>query len=110
MTYLNRNLIHEALQELSDESYQRRVWMASSGPEVSSYTEAVCMLFDDSGLDLRLESGEAFGGSIDSLLKQLGVLLDGVPSNRAPLDIINDERMVDVRKLASRILKSIESI
>jgi hypothetical protein len=75
MTYVNRTLVRQNLQELSDKAFQLRVWLASSGPEVSSFTETVCQLFDDSGLDFALEEGKAFGNPVDDLLQKLGNLL-----------------------------------
>lgn len=105
MTYLNHALIRDCLGELSDKSFQQRIWMASSGPEVSSFTEAVCQLFDDSGLDLALNKGSAFGNPIDDLLKQLQARLAEIPHDAPPMNIINDEKMVIVRDIASHILK-----
>jgi hypothetical protein len=78
MTYLNRDRIRQSLKQLSDKNYQERVWTASSGPEISSFTEAVSQLCDDSGLGLALEKGPAFGEPVDVLLKKLGMLLDNI--------------------------------
>lgn len=108
MTYVNRNLVRQNLRALADEAFQERVWLASSGPEISSFTEAVCQLFDDSGLDLALEEGRAFGNPIDELLQQLGSMLDQIPDQRPPVEIINDLKMVDVRKLSSQILRMLD--
>jgi hypothetical protein len=104
MTFLNHDLIRECLRELSDKSYQERVWTASSGPEVSSLTEAVCQLFNDSALDLALEKGQVFGEPIDALLNKLRLLLNDISDDRYPLDVINDPKMIKVRELSEQIL------
>jgi len=40
----------EALRGLSDADHQRRTWLASGGPEISSFSEMVSQAFDDTGL------------------------------------------------------------
>jgi hypothetical protein len=107
MTFLNCDRIRQCLEELSDKSYQERIWTASSGPEISSLTEAQCQLFNDSGLDLLLEKDGAFGDQIDGLLKDLRLRLKNIDHNRPPLDIINDPQMVAVRKLSAQILNQL---
>lgn len=46
------------LRELSDEGFPRRAWLASSGPELSSFAELVAQTFDDTGLGDALDQGE----------------------------------------------------
>jgi hypothetical protein len=104
MTFLNRNLIRECLRELSDKSFQERVWTASSGPEISSLTEAQCQLFNDSGLDLLLEKDGVFGVSIDNSLRKLRLMLKEIEHDRKPQDVINDPKMIKVRELSEQIL------
>ena len=103
MKFLNRKLIRDCLHELSDESYQRRIWTGSSGPEISSLTEATCQLFDDSALDLAFEKGLVFGEPVDEMLKELGTRLVEISDNRPPLDVINDPKMVAIRQLSAQI-------
>jgi hypothetical protein len=105
MTFLNRDLIRECLRELSDKNYQERVWTASSGPEISSLTEAVCQLFNDSALDLIIDKGPVFGDPVDAMLKKLRLLLKDVPDNRPPLEVINDPGMITIRELSRQILE-----
>lgn len=71
------------LHELADMSFQDRVWVRGVGPEVSSFTEALCGLYDDSTLGDRLEEGTADGLvgpaaalQLESLLVQLKALPD----------------------------------
>jgi hypothetical protein len=40
---------------LADEAYQRQLWLAAGGPEVSSFTECISRLWDDSGLSDALD-------------------------------------------------------
>ena len=40
----------DVLREFSSREFQERVWLKGLGPEVSSYEEAMCRLFDDLGL------------------------------------------------------------
>ena len=43
----------------ADTGFQERVWLNGEGPEVSSYDEALCQLFDDTGLSDVLEDSSA---------------------------------------------------
>ena len=109
MYWVDKKRIRECLKELSDISYQERVWLASSGTEISSFEEATCQLFGDSGLDFSLDRNqEVFGKEIDGLLKNFGDMLKKIPDNRPPSELIKDERMVPVRKMAADILELIE--
>lgn len=107
MSNVNRAIIRKSLQELADKNFQQRVWFASSGPEISSFEEAVCHLFDDSGLDVALKAGGAFGKDIDDQLSALAAIAQKIPANTPPLKIINDPNMQEIRKMASYILKLI---
>jgi hypothetical protein len=73
---MNRDLIIDALRELSDADYQERVWLGGSTTEMSSLTEAASSLFDDSGLDAVLQNGQrAFSPVMDAQLRELQSLL-----------------------------------
>jgi hypothetical protein len=108
MDWINKNLILECLKELSDKSYQERVWMASSGPEISSFAEAMCQLYGDSGLDTAYGKDQVYGEPIDGLLKSFGTVLQNTPHKGPPSELIQDERMVPVRKMAAHIADLIE--
>lgn len=45
---VREDIVVSALRELSDELYQRRVWVVGSATEVSSLNEAASALFNDS--------------------------------------------------------------
>jgi hypothetical protein len=98
--------IVDCLRELSDINYQKRVWLASTGPEISSYTEAVCQLFDDSGLGVELEKHDViFSEDIDNKLRVLHTKLAEIDDSKAPFDIINEPKMKNIRLLSMELLK-----
>ena len=79
----NVNIEHVrwALEELSDEREQVRLWLSdgSAGKEVSSFVEAQCILFDDSGLGYALETnstglGEQIVAAVAYVVGMLAVL------------------------------------
>ena len=41
MSWIERHSVKEALAELADASFQQRVWLAETGPEVGSIVEAM---------------------------------------------------------------------
>src|SRR3954447_20934653 len=84
-------LVEDGLRELADEAEQGRLWTASAGPEVSSFTECVCRLFDDSGLGDGLDRGrETYTQEIDQRLVDLRQLLCRVDATRSPEAILAD--------------------
>lgn len=54
---VHSELILWALEELSREDEQRRLWLSTgeNGAAISSFAEAICQLFDDSGLSDELD-------------------------------------------------------
>jgi hypothetical protein len=109
MDWIDHKCIRECLKELSDKSYQERVWTASSGPEISSFVEAVCQLYGGTGLDAAFDKGhQVYGKEIDGLLKNFETILQSIPDRRPPSELIQDEKMIPVRKMAEDILQLIE--
>ena len=104
----------EGLHELSDEAFQRRVWLASSGPEVSSFSEAICGLFDDTGLSIDLEHGKlpsVFSNEIYEGLRGLGKLVDRAARqfrSLPPTVIIEHPQMQEIRSVAANVLAKME--
>ncbi|HEV7928408.1 MAG TPA: hypothetical protein VGR14_23850 [Verrucomicrobiae bacterium] len=110
MSTVDKSKVIDFLEELSDEQFQRSVWLASSGPEISSLTEAICGLFDDSGLSIALDKGKmVFTEEIDDLLRGLGHALGAVEESLPPARLIIDPKMVSVREQATRLLHLIKS-
>lgn len=83
---MNVNAVREVLDclgQLADPEFQERVWVRGQGPEVSSYVEVVCQLFDDTGLGDLLDDGAAeaaFGSEAVGELLRLRQLVDSIPS------------------------------
>lgn len=99
-----KNEILESLQELSDLSWQRRVWFLGDGPEQSSFTETVERLFGDTTLGQSLDSGEVvFGDAVDQQLRRLRVAL--TPYYRLPPDlkVLDTRAWLEVAELSSAI-------
>ena len=97
-----QRLILEALQELSDASFQDRAWRRREGSEISSPNEVVNQLFDDSGLGDLLEDGLVFSEQADSTLQQLSRYIDTIDFERPVDDLLVDERWTKVRELAAQ--------
>lgn len=98
----------EALAELADEAVQRRRWVTSGGTEVSSFTEAMCQLFDDSGLGDALGKGTpVFSKEIDRKLKDLEKMMGKIDEFLPARSLIRDSPFIRVRDLAGLILTEI---
>lgn len=109
MTLIVHALVREALAELADPAYQRRIWTASEGPEIGSLTEAIARLFDDSGLGDALARGhEIYGTAADPMLRELDALLAEVDDGRAPASILRDPRIDEIRRLAAALLRELD--
>jgi hypothetical protein len=103
--------VRSGLAELADAEYQRRVWFGRDSNEMSSFTEAVATLFDDSGLGDALDSGAPiYGLDVDEALRELSALVGNVDVERAPVDVVDDPAMPAVRSLAATILERLEAI
>ena len=78
---------------------------------MGSFEEAVCQIYDDSGLEDALEKSEAadvLGAEAVERLDELSRLLDTVDPNRVPVeDLIGSPQMVEVRRLAAAALNAL---
>lgn len=100
------SIVLNCLKELSDTAYQKRVWNASSGPEISSFTEAKCQLFDDSGLGVELDKEQTvFSPTLDRKLRLIRSKLSSIEEMRSPDEIIDDPKMQIVRELCQGLLE-----
>lgn len=105
MSRVVHELVEDALGELADERCQRRVWLAADGPVVSSLTECVSRLFDDSGLASALEGASpVYGRLIDEALRDLGRMLDSLDDGRAPEAVLDDPQLGRARHAAAALL------
>ena len=99
-----------ALRELADAAYQRKLWLASSGPEVSSFSECLSRLLEDSGLGKELEGPRVvYDRVMDEWLRDLVRVLDRIDDLRAPEVILDDPELGRVRTLASALLDDLRS-
>lgn len=105
-------LIVSALEEMSNEKEQRRLWLGenSDGTEMSSFVEARECLFTDSGLGLELDKGRVvFDEPIDGLLIELDAMLARL-EDLDDAEIIAHQLMVQVRKLSAKLLALFDPI
>ena len=103
--------VREALEELSDRAMQRDLWLASEGPRVGSFVEAVEQLYDDSGLIDVLHDGRAdeeLGPQAANLLRELVAVLESIDDRTVgPAELIDSLAMERVRTLAREALNVI---
>ena len=105
MSGIDRRRVLALLHELADEGEQRRLWLSTGPPEVSSFVEALCGLYDDTGLGQALERrGETpvFGAEIDRSLIELHEVTTWVDQRSAPEELLAHPSMKVVRSLAAR--------
>ncbi|SRR6266498_586080 len=106
MNRLNRNLILECLNELSDRQLQESLWMGIIPNQQSSFEEAVEGLFTDSGLGDELSKGKTgFSTEVETKLHELECQLAKVDAKGGPAKVINDSAMPRVRDLAAVALE-----
>jgi hypothetical protein len=111
MNAVNTAMVIDCLKELADSDFQKSVWLASSGPEISSFTEAICGLFNDSGLCLALEKEHTlFTEEIDALLRELEAAVGEVNEFQPRAELIDSPQMHRVRGLATKALSAIERL
>jgi hypothetical protein len=107
--FVYTELVRQALNELADADYQRRVWAGEGGDEMSSFEECVELLFGDSGLDVALERSQpVYGSTVDDELRKLHDLVARINGSRSTEEILQDPALDGVRELASAILLAME--
>jgi hypothetical protein len=101
-----QNLIW-GLEELSDRDLQEKLWTGKMDGEMSSFVEAICSTFNDSGLASILDSERSID-QISSEIKekalQLNRSIKRVPQSATTSEIIEHPAMNDVRVLAAELL------
>lgn len=102
-----QRLVLDSLRELSDASFQTRVWLRREGEEISSPTETVNQLFDDSGLGDLLEGELVFSEKADSLLKELSRHVDTINFEQPIEELLFGERWLRLRQLASDAMSEV---
>jgi predicted GTPase len=100
-------LIDSALRELSDERTQTTLWCSEGGSEVSSLTEAISRLWDDSGLGDAMERGVVFDEAIDDRLRRLQQVLDILDESSPPPELLASPQLGVARSLATELLEAL---
>jgi len=106
---INKKVLKWSLEELSNIEQQRRLWLGQSKDEMSSFEEACCGVFDDSGLTRAFDKGlveRDYGEGVASMVKELGVLVGSVESNLSPKDVIQHRAMTRMRSLSKELLET----
>ena len=106
---INKEILRWSLEELASEEEQKRLWLGLSKDVMSSFEEAWCGVFDDSGLARFMEKGLVeieHGDQIAQMVSHLHSLLKKLPVNAPPIEIISHPLMGEVRKACSRLLES----
>ena len=105
------NGIQNAIQEIANSEFQERVWVRGEGPEVSSFTEAICRLFDDYNFDDFLdEHWHIFGLSsqLYRMLRKLRNLLNEYEEKETDAEIVKDEKWDEIREYAKDVLQEFD--
>lgn len=108
---INYSLLEESLRELSSEQFQREIWTGQTSQLMSSFTEAVCGVFDDSGLGDSVSTGtaqSALGSDLYRLVEELDCAVSNVDSTDSPLTLIESCEMEIVRRIAHRLLTRLQ--
>jgi hypothetical protein len=104
---MNTEILLWGLEELSDKNFQERVWLGKSVGEMSSFDEAVCATFDDSGLGILLDSDRRrteIPPDQRELAIKLSRLVKKIPRGRSPSEVIDHPAMQSVRETAKELL------
>lgn len=104
---INLEIIHDSLKELSDADYQTTFWLGGAAGEQSSFTEAICRLFDDAGLARAADSGEldrTFSRELSIKVGQLRALAKGIDDTGTPVMTVNHPGMGALRAVAKELL------
>ncbi|KAB7610181.1 hypothetical protein F9L33_14910 [Amylibacter sp. SFDW26] len=104
---INIDIICDNLEELSSIELQERLWLGKNDNLMSSYTEAVCGLFDDGRISLAIEKGylqKKFSANLCCKVNKLQCLVDKIDDGMEVNAIIDHPRMIEIRKLSKELL------
>jgi hypothetical protein len=106
-----RTNVIECLKHLADVNYQSQAWLSSTGPLVSSFSEDVSQLFDDTGLTDALDQGTpVFNDVVDRELVDLVNAVSAVDQSKPPGILLESGEVARIRQVASSILSKIEAM
>lgn len=104
---LDITVLLENLEELASKDLQEKLWLHGNKNRMSTFTEAICGIFDDARLTRALETGyieNNFSSELFLTAKKLDQLIDLIPENLPPEKIIKHPKMCIVRVLSFRLL------
>ena len=100
------------LEELASEEQQEKLWLHGNENQMSSFTEAICGVFDDARLTRALETGyleNNFSRELCQKVEKLNQLINLVPEDLPPEKIIKHSKMNAIRALSGELLDLFES-
>lgn len=109
---LDVTILLENLKELASEELQRKLWVHGSESQMSSFTEAICGIFDDANLTRALDTGylkNNFSIEICQKVERLDKLISQIPEGFPPEKIIKHPKMNIIRALSDELLTLFES-
>jgi hypothetical protein len=104
--------ILSGLLELSDLSFQGRVWTGNTPGEMSSFGDVACDLFNGTGLSEALADGtlsDIFGAAAARVIQELESAVDAVDEDLSIEDLISSPEMCRVREFSKRALDLVKS-
>jgi hypothetical protein len=99
-----------AIEDVADRAFQQRAWLGT-GPEMSSFVETYCTLYDDNGFDAFLAQPVWEQTGLDATVRQEMALLDKLfqayhePGSDA--EILADPKWQEVVQQAQQVLQTI---
>ena len=106
---MNLAMLRSRLEELASLDEQERVWLGNSSDVMSSFEEAVCGVFDDAGITRAMDSGvlrKEFGDEVFDQFRALDALIQKVPVNLAPSDLVSRPLLANIRAASCALLES----
>ncbi|MEI6890693.1 MAG: hypothetical protein V5783_00850 [Pontiella sp.] len=97
----------DGLTELSDREIQIKLWLHGDKDGMSSFTEAICGVFDDGRVTRSMEEG-TISEPLLGLFKKLDALIDRIPEHVVPGIIIDHSSMPELRAVASNLLQILQ--
>ena len=104
---LDITVLLENLEELASKDLQEQLWLHRNKNRMSTFTEAICGIFDDARLTRALETGyieNNFSSELFLTAKKLDQLIGLIPENLPPEKIIKHPKMCKVRFLSGKLL------
>ena len=108
---INQHRLKDGLRELASRDIQERLWVHGDEDEMSSFTEAICTVFDDAGITRAIDSGylqKNFSHEVCRAMDELDRLIQLVPEDAAPEETIENQKMESIRLLSRRILELLD--